>query len=60
VNLTYSLVAASVPDLDDLHLQDTLQFTIEDDPVIIMFNSGILNYQAGSNEAILISVSVCN
>jgi len=53
------LVAASVPGLADLHLKDAFQFTIVDDPVINMFDNGILDYQAGFNEAITISVSVC-
>ena len=59
LNLTYSLVAASVSGLADLHLQDALEFTIVDDPVINMFDHGILNYQKGKNLVITISVSVC-
>lgn len=35
--LTYSLVAGSVPDLSNLHLQAPLQFTIVDDPVFEYF-----------------------
>ena len=57
LQLTYSLVAASVPGLDNLHLMS--QFVIEfvDDPVIIPFN--ISGYQVGSNAAIRIPVSIC-
>ena len=57
LQLTYSLVAASVPGLDNLHLMS--QFVIEfvDDPVITPFN--ISGYQAGSNAAITILVSTC-
>ena len=57
LNMTYSLVAASVPDLDNLHLMS--QFVIEfvDDPVITPLNE-IIPYQEGSNVAILITVSV--
>ena len=57
LQLTYSLVAASIPGLDNLHLMS--QFVIEfiDDPVITPFN--ISGYQAGSNAAIIIPVSMC-
>jgi len=51
------LEAASVPGLNDLHTENALQFSIVDDPVINPFTNGSLNYQAGSNEAIMISVS---
>ena len=58
LQLRYSLVAASVPDLDNLHLLS--QFIIEfvDDPVITPFNE-TLSYQPGSNAAIMIVVSIC-
>ncbi|XP_065900650.1 plexin-A2-like isoform X2 [Dysidea avara] len=52
--LAYSLVAASVPGLADLHLENALQFTLVDDPEINMFVD-VLNYQAGSNEPITIT-----
>ena len=57
LQLTYSLVAASVPGLDNLHLMS--QFVIEfvNDPVITPFN--ISSYQVGSNAAITIPVSTC-
>ena len=57
LQLTYSLVAASVPGLDNLHLMS--QFVIEfvDDPVITPFNRS--GYQAGSNAPITIPVSIC-
>ena len=56
LELRYSLVAASVPGLNNLHLMS--QFVIEfvDDPVITPFNETI-SYQPGSNEAIVIIVS---
>ena len=55
LELRYSLVAASVPGLDNLHLMS--QFVIEfvDDPVITPFNE-TLSYQPGSNAAIVIAV----
>ena len=58
LQLRYSLVAASVPDLDNLHLIP--QFVVEfvDDPVITPFNE-TLSYQPGSNAAIMIVVSIC-
>ena len=57
LELRYSLVAASVPGLDNLHLMS--QFVIEfvDDPVITPFNE-TLSYQPESNVAIMIIVSV--
>ena len=58
LELRYSLVAASAPGLDNLHLMS--QFVIEfvADPVIIPFNETI-SYQPGFNEAIVIIVSAC-
>ena len=58
LELTYSLVAASVPGLNDLHLMS--QFVIEfiDDPEINCFPEPV-NYQAGSNVPIVITVSIC-
>ena len=60
LELTYSLVAASVPGLDNLH--EMSQFAIEfvDDPVITPFNEAISFNQIGSNAAITISVSTHN
>ena len=57
LSLNYSLIAASVPELSDLHIFNALQFTFVEDPTIDNFTN-VLNYQAGSNEAITISVSV--
>ena len=56
LELTYSLVAASVPGLDNLHLMSQFQFAFVADPVIIPFNE---TYQVGSNEIIIINVSMC-
>ena len=58
LELRYSLVAASVPGLDNLHLMS--QFVIEfvDDPVITPFNE-TLSYRPGSNDPIVIAVSMC-
>ena len=57
LGLAYSLVAASVPGLDNLHLMS--QFVIEfvDDPVITPFNEAI-SYQPGSSITISITVSI--
>ena len=58
LELRYSLVAASVPGLNNLHLMS--QFVIEfvDNPVITPFTEPV-NYQAGSNAPIMITVSIC-
>ena len=58
LELRYSLVAASVPGLNNLHLMS--QFVIEfvDDPVINCFTEPV-NYRAGSNVPIMITVSIC-
>ena len=58
LELAYSLVAASVPGLDNLHLMSQLVFVFVDDPVIIPFN-GAISYQPGSSMTISITVSVC-
>ena len=55
--LTYSLVAASVPGLDNLHEMSRFEFKFVDDPVITPFN-GVLSYQPGSSMTISITVSV--
>ena len=57
LQLRYSLVAASVPGLDNLHLIP--QFVIEfvDDPMVFDL-SEIVSYQPGSNRPITIHVSV--
>ena len=54
LELAYSLVAASVPGLDNLHLMS--QFVFADDPVITPFNE-TLSYQPGSSISISITVS---
>ena len=58
LELRYSLVAASVPGLNNLHLMS--QFIIEfvDDPEINCFTEPV-NYQPGSNVPIMITVSIC-
>ena len=56
LNLTYSLVAASVPGLDNLHLMSQFVFEFVGDPVVTPFNKPLF-YQAGSNAVITISVS---
>ena len=58
LQLTYSLVAASVPGLDDLHLMSQFMIEFVDDPVITPFNE-TLSYQVGSNVAIMVTVSIC-
>ena len=57
LELAYSLVAASVPGLDNLHLMSQLVFEFVDDPVITPFN-GTISYQPGSSMTISITVSV--
>ena len=57
LELSYSLVAASVPGLDNLHLMSQFVFVFVDDPVITPFN-GTISYQPRSSMTILITVSV--
>ena len=57
LELAYSLIAASVPGLDNLHLMSQFVFDFVDDPVITPFN-GTLSYQPGSSMTISITVSV--
>ena len=57
LELAYSLVAASVPGLDNLHLMSQFVFVFVDDPVITPFN-GTISYQPGSSMTISITVSV--
>ena len=57
LELRYSLVAASVPGLDNLHEISRFEFKFIDDPVITPFN-GALSYQPGSSMTISIIVSV--
>ena len=57
LELRYSLVAASVPGLDNLHLMSQFVFVFVDDPVITPFN-GSISYQPGSSMTILFTVSV--
>ena len=57
LELRYSLVAASVPGLDNLHLMP--QFTIEFVNDSIIYNlSGIIVYEKGSNTPITVRVSL--
>ena len=58
LQLRYSLVAASVLGLDNLHLMSQFEIEFVDDPVINCFDEP-LNYQAGSNAPIMITVSIC-
>ena len=58
LELRYSLVAASVPGLDNLHLMSQFVIDFVDDPVINYFTEPV-NYTAGSNAAIMITVSIC-
>ena len=60
LELTYSLVAASVPGLDNLHERSQFVFAFVDDPVITPFNETISFNQVGTNGAITISVSIYN
>ena len=57
LELRYSLVAASVPVLINLHLMSQFEFKFVDDPLITPFN-GVLSYQPGSSMTISIAVSV--
>ncbi|XP_065902814.1 plexin-B-like isoform X2 [Dysidea avara] len=54
--LHYSLVAASVPGLTNLHMRPSLQLEIVDDPEFNRFSS-IVTYQPGSNKTLMISGS---
>ena len=56
LELTYSLVAASVPGLDNLHLMSQFVFDFVDDPVITPLKETI-SYQPGSSVTISITVS---
>ena len=57
LQLNYSLVAANVPDLDNLHLMSQFVIDLVDDPMV--FNlSEIVSYEAGSNRPITIHVSM--
>ena len=57
LELRYSLVAASVPGLDNLHEMSRFEFKFVDDPVITPFNEP-LSYQPGSSMTVSITVSV--
>ena len=57
LQLRYSLVAASVPGLDNLHLIPQFVIDLVDDPMV--FNlSEIVSYEAGTNRPITIHVSM--
>ena len=58
LELTYSLVAASVPGLANLHEMSQFVFVFVDDPVITPFNETVSFNQVGTNAAITISVSI--
>ena len=57
LELRYSLVAASVSGLINLHLMSQFEFKFVDDPMITPFNE-VLTYQRGSSITISITVSV--
>ena len=57
LELTYSLVAASVPGLNNLHLMPQFVFDFVDDPVITPYDR-LISYQPGSSMTISITVSV--
>ena len=57
LQLRYSLVAASVPGLDNLHLMSPFVINFVDDPVVTPFNETVV-YQRGSSAAIMITVSI--
>ena len=57
LELRYSLVAASVPGLTNLHEISRFKFNFVNDPVITPFN-GTISYQPGSSMTISITVSV--
>ena len=58
LELRYSLVAASVPGLGNLHLMSQFSIEFVDDPVINCFTEP-MSYRAGSNAPITIAVSIC-
>ena len=58
LELRYSLVAASIPGLINLHLMSRFEFKFIDDPVITPFK-GTISYQTGSSMTISITVSIC-
>ena len=60
LQVAYSLVAASVPGLDNLHLMSQFVIVFVDDPVVTPFNETISFDQVGSNAAITISVGICS
>ena len=57
LELRYSLVAASIPGLENLHEMSQFVFMFVDDPVITPFNE-TMSYQPGSSMTISIIVSV--
>ena len=57
LELRYSLVAASVPGLDNLHEMSQFTFKFVNDPVITPCNETI-SYEPGSSMSISITVSV--
>ena len=58
--LTYSLVAASVPGLDNLHLMSQFMIEFAEDPKIFRFVNETVRYRMGSNVPIEIFVSTHN
>ena len=56
LELRYSLVAASVPGLDNLHLMREFAIEFVDDPVVFNLTE-IIMYERGSNAPITVHVS---
>ena len=56
LELRYSLVAASVPGLDNLHLMAQFKFQLVNNPVIFILNE-IISYEPGSGVPLIIHVS---
>ena len=59
LQLVYSLVAASVPGHDNLHLMSQFVIEIVDDPVITPLNGSIL-YQPNTTITIHVSSHICS
>ena len=56
LELRYSLVAASVPALDNLHLMSQFAFKFVNNPLICKFNETV-SYEPGSGMPLIIYVS---
>ena len=56
LELRYSLVAASVPGLDNLHLMPQFAFQFVSNPVVFKFNETV-SYEPGSGIPLIVYVS---